>query len=102
MQNTVGPKMAADIDSHTPQQRFQYSILDAGFPHWITILCKKQTAFSVQIQQYWKLVIVVKRSVIGPWEFQGRGLPWAGGGAILGPTVFDVAHLYGESGWSCI
>jgi len=31
-------------------------------------------------------------------EFQGRGLPEAGGGAILGPTVFDVADLYGKSG----
>jgi len=29
-------------------------------------------------------------------------LPEAGGGAILGPTVFDVTDLYGESGQSCM
>jgi len=33
----------------------------------------------------------------GPWEFQGCGLPEAGGGTILGQTVFDVADLCGES-----
>jgi len=26
----------------------------------------------------------------------------AGGGAILRPAVFDVDHLYGESGPTCI
>jgi len=35
-------------------------------------------------------------------EFQGCGLPEAGGGTMLGPTVFDVADLYEESGQSCI
>jgi len=54
------------------------------------------------MQQYWKLLIVIKRYVIGLWEFHGHGLPEAGGDAILGPAVFDVADLSGESGQSCI
>jgi len=36
--------------------------------------------------------------VIGPREFQDRGFLEIGGGAILGPAVFDVADLYEESG----
>jgi len=77
MQQAVCPKMATDMDSHTPQQCFRCGSLNAAFPYWITILCRKQTTFSVEIQQYWKLVTVVKWSVIGPWEFHGRGLPVA-------------------------
>jgi len=31
MKKTASPKMATNINSHIPQQRFQYGILDAGF-----------------------------------------------------------------------
>jgi len=56
-------------------------------------LQKAISIFSVQVQQYWKIIIVVKRSAIGPWGFQGHGLPEAGSGAILGPAVFPVLYF---------
>jgi len=59
-------------------------------------------AFSVQMQQYWKLMTVVKRSVLGPWEIKVVADSRSEADTILGPSVFNVAYVYGESGQSRI
>jgi len=82
-------KMAASIGSDTPLiTTMPLILLDSSFPYWIMILCKKQTAFSGQIQRYRKLMNVVKRSAIGPWECKGRGCWLARGRRHLAAGCF--------------